>query len=126
MELNRKQDDDHFWQRLVLPEEDRRRLFPAMTWTGSYRWFRSTNVIDLWRYRNSVEKARICAATEKKPRLLGGDTQAVYDARLCYSQHTKRVSFFDQVSKTEAEQAARLRWRTSAPRDLDRRRSVPN
>jgi len=24
MELNRKQDDDHFWQRLVLPEEDRR------------------------------------------------------------------------------------------------------
>ena len=66
MELNRKQGDDHFWQRLVLPEEDRRRLYPAMTWTGSYRWFRSTNVIDLWRYRNSVQKARICAAVLRK------------------------------------------------------------
>ena len=66
MQLNRKQDDDHFWQRLVLPEEDWRRLYPAMTWTGSYRWFRSTNVIDLWRYRNSVEKARICAAVLRK------------------------------------------------------------
>ncbi len=66
MELNRKQDDDHFWQRLVLPEVDRRWLYPAMTWTGSYRWFRSTNVIDLWRYRNSVEKARICAAVLRK------------------------------------------------------------
>jgi hypothetical protein len=66
MELNQKQDDDHFWQRLVLPEEDWRWLYPAMTWTGSYRWFRSTNVIDLWRYRNSVEKARICAAVLRK------------------------------------------------------------
>jgi hypothetical protein len=66
MELNRKQGDDNFWQRLVLPEEDRRWLYPAMTWTGSYRWFRSTNVIDLWRYRNSVEKARICAAVLRK------------------------------------------------------------
>jgi len=26
MALNQKQDDDRFWQRLVLPEEDRRRL----------------------------------------------------------------------------------------------------
>ena len=60
------QDANRFWQRLILPEEDRRRLYPAMTWTGSYRWFRSTNVIDLWRYRNSVEKARICAAVLRK------------------------------------------------------------
>jgi hypothetical protein len=51
---------------LVLPDEDWRWLYPAMTWTGSYRWFRSTNVIDLWRYRNSVEKARICAAVLRK------------------------------------------------------------
>jgi hypothetical protein len=63
MELRKPSDDDDdlFWQKLVLPEEDRRRLYPAMSWTGSYRWFRSVNVIDLWRYRNSAERARICA-----------------------------------------------------------------
>jgi len=66
MELNRKQNDDRFWQRLVLPEEDRRRLYPAMARSGSYRWFRSANVIDLWPYRNSVEKARICAILLRK------------------------------------------------------------
>jgi hypothetical protein len=62
------QDDDRFWQRLMLPEEDRRRLYPGIDWTGSYRWFRSANVVDLWRYRNSIEKARICAVLlRKKP-----------------------------------------------------------
>jgi hypothetical protein len=60
------QDDDRFWQRLMLPEEDRRRLYPGIDWTGSYRWFRSANVVDLWRYRNSVEKARICAILLRK------------------------------------------------------------
>ena len=39
---------DRFWQKLILPEEDRRsRLFPPQ-WNGSYRWFRSANVVDLW------------------------------------------------------------------------------
>jgi hypothetical protein len=50
----------------MLPEEDRRRLYPGMDWTGSYRWFRSANVVDLWRYRNSIEKARICAVLLRK------------------------------------------------------------
>ena len=66
MELNRKWDEDRFWQGLILPEEDRRRLYPWMPWKGSYRWFRSANVVDLWRYRNSVEKARICAVLLRK------------------------------------------------------------
>jgi hypothetical protein len=67
MEPNRKQDDeDRFWQRLILPEEDRRRLHPGMPWTGSYRWFRSPNVVDLWPRRSSAEKARICAVLLRK------------------------------------------------------------
>ena len=40
-------DDDLLLRRLIPCEEDRRRLFPAMTCTGGYRWFRSPNVIDL-------------------------------------------------------------------------------
>jgi len=38
-------ENDAFWQKLTLPEEDRCRLHPTMAWTGSYRWFRSKNVI---------------------------------------------------------------------------------
>jgi hypothetical protein len=38
-------DDDIFWRKLILPEEDRRRLSPDMTGKGGYRWFRSKNVV---------------------------------------------------------------------------------
>jgi len=57
MELNRKWDEDRFWQKLILPEEDRRRLYPWMPWTGSYRWFRSPNVICIehWRRRRKAQ-----------------------------------------------------------------------
>jgi hypothetical protein len=44
-------DDDIFWQKLILPEEDRRRSFPDMTWTGGYRWFRSENVVCIEHFR---------------------------------------------------------------------------
>ena len=47
-----------FWQRLCLPEEERRRI---RAWEGSYRWFRSHNVIKLERYRSRVEMGRIRA-----------------------------------------------------------------
>jgi hypothetical protein len=60
------QEANRFWQRLILPEEDRRRLHPGMSWTGSYRWFRSANVIDLWGYRTSAENARICSVLLRK------------------------------------------------------------
>jgi hypothetical protein len=49
----------------TFPEEDRPQ-FTTAPWQGGYRWFRSANVIDLWRYRNSVEKARICAVLLRK------------------------------------------------------------
>jgi hypothetical protein len=42
-----EEDDDLLLRRLIPCEEDRRRLFPAMKYTGGYRWFRSPNVIDL-------------------------------------------------------------------------------
>jgi hypothetical protein len=45
-------DEAHaFARQIVLPKEDRRRLFPTITWTGGYRWFRSPNVICLEKYR---------------------------------------------------------------------------
>jgi hypothetical protein len=44
--------DNAFLRKLMLPEEDRRKLFPGMTPSVSvYRWFRSENVIDLLHYR---------------------------------------------------------------------------
>jgi hypothetical protein len=56
MEPIRRRNDDAFWQRLVLPEEERRWI---RDWEGSYRWFRSVNVIPLERYRSSADMARI-------------------------------------------------------------------
>ena len=44
---------------LILPEEERRsQLYPPQ-WNGSYRWFRSPNVVDLWNYRSAADKQRI-------------------------------------------------------------------
>ena len=48
-----EEEDELFLRRLILCEEDRRRLFPTTTWAGSYRWFCSPNVIDLEAYRNT-------------------------------------------------------------------------
>ena len=47
-----RESEDDFWQRLILPEEDRRILFPGMaSVVSARRWFRSPNVVDLLRYR---------------------------------------------------------------------------
>jgi hypothetical protein len=43
-------EDEALLQRLVYPEEERH-LHTSLPWTGGYRWFRSTNVICLERYR---------------------------------------------------------------------------
>jgi hypothetical protein len=55
------EEDDLLPQSLTLCEEDRRRLFPENPWAGGYRWFRSTNVVDLQKYRSPTEKERIRA-----------------------------------------------------------------
>ena len=50
--------DETFWRRRILPEEDRRsRPIPPL-WNGSYRSFRSPNIVDLWHYRSPAEKRR--------------------------------------------------------------------
>jgi hypothetical protein len=53
-------DESAFWQKLVLPEEERT-SWTAAKWDGSYRWFRSSNIIPLERYRSPTEWSRICA-----------------------------------------------------------------
>jgi hypothetical protein len=52
--------DDAFWRGLSLSEEDRRE-WTTTKWDGSYRWFRSTNIIALEHYRSRAEWSRICA-----------------------------------------------------------------
>lgn len=44
--LSKVEDEDAFWQRLILPEEDR-----ITPYVGGYRWFRSPNVVDLAKVR---------------------------------------------------------------------------
>ena len=50
------EDEDAFWQKLVLPQEDRMRL--GIPWQGGYRWFRSPNVVCLeqWRQKKAQGK----------------------------------------------------------------------
>jgi hypothetical protein len=48
--------DEAFWQSIVFPEEDRR-LLTTSTLSGAYRWFKSTNVVPIEKYRGL--KARV-------------------------------------------------------------------
>ena len=45
--------DEAFLRQLVLPEEDRLRLHPTVQGTGGFRWFRSSNVIPIERWKRS-------------------------------------------------------------------------
>jgi hypothetical protein len=47
--LERYESEHQFARQLLLPEEDRIAL--GIPWTGGYRWFRSSNVICLEKYR---------------------------------------------------------------------------
>ena len=47
------------YRRLVLPWEEKRRLDPFLVWNGSYRWFKSENIIPLERYQDSETMARV-------------------------------------------------------------------
>jgi hypothetical protein len=44
-------EDEAFMHSLTRCEEDRLRLHPGVPWHGGYRWFRSTNVIPLEKFR---------------------------------------------------------------------------
>lgn len=57
--LSASSSDEQLRRRFSLAEEDRRDSANPPMWNGSNRWFRSPNVIDLWRYRSSADKNRI-------------------------------------------------------------------
>jgi hypothetical protein len=55
------EEDEAVWLRnLVLPEEEVIARHPR-TRGSPHRWFRSHNVIDLWHYRKTDDRARIYA-----------------------------------------------------------------
>jgi hypothetical protein len=59
-QLQRKSEKP-FYQKLVLPWEEKLRLDSFLIWDGNYRWFHSKNVIPLERYRDSAAINRIKA-----------------------------------------------------------------
>ena len=51
MQRTRTKEEEAFWQKLVLPQEDR-----DSPWDGiGYRWFRSPNVVALEHYRRPTK-----------------------------------------------------------------------
>ena len=50
---------DDFNRRRILPEEIRRNRVPPPIFDGSFRWFMSPNIVDLWVYRSPAEKKHI-------------------------------------------------------------------
>jgi hypothetical protein len=52
----RTEDEDVFWRKLVLPQEERMRL--GIPWHGGYRWFRSPNVIPIEQWRRKKRDSR--------------------------------------------------------------------
>jgi hypothetical protein len=48
-------EDEAFFRRLVIPEEDRH-LFTSAPWDGSFRWFRSPNVVCLEQWPRAVKR----------------------------------------------------------------------
>jgi hypothetical protein len=50
-----------FYQKRILPWEEKLRLDSFLVWDGGYRWFQSANVIPLERYRDVTVIRRIKA-----------------------------------------------------------------
>jgi hypothetical protein len=52
--------EETFWQKMVLPEEDRRVGLVSTEWKGvGYRWFKSEKIVCLEHYRAIVTCPRI-------------------------------------------------------------------
>jgi hypothetical protein len=58
MEL-KQSEPETLWQRFSLPEEERD---PWVRQHTMHRWFRSANVVDMWRYRSPEERERVRVA----------------------------------------------------------------
>jgi hypothetical protein len=50
------EDEETFWRKLILPEEEHLRM--GKPWTGGYRWFRSPNVVPIEQWRKQPERRR--------------------------------------------------------------------
>jgi hypothetical protein len=63
-----------FSRQFTLPVEDRPVRLGQSVWNGSPRWFKSPNVIDLWRYRSKAEQQRMIdlAWSRRRNRCDGG------------------------------------------------------
>jgi hypothetical protein len=48
--LARYEDEHEFARQILLPEEERT-IITSIPWQGGYRWFQSTNVVCLEKYR---------------------------------------------------------------------------
>jgi hypothetical protein len=48
---------EEFWQRLILPEEDRAALTDKQ-WIGGYRWYKSRNILCFEHYRRNAPRCR--------------------------------------------------------------------
>jgi hypothetical protein len=66
--------EEVFFRQLTLPVEDRHIRFGQSMWNGSPRWYRSVNVIDLWRHRSRAEQHRMIdlAWSRRRNRCDGG------------------------------------------------------
>jgi hypothetical protein len=58
------EDEDTFWRKLVLPQEERMRL--GIPWHGGYRWFRSENVIPIEQARRKRQRSSQTPPTPEK------------------------------------------------------------
>jgi hypothetical protein len=59
-------DGHDFNRRRILPEEIRRNRVPPPVFDGSFRWFMSPNIVDLWQYRSPIEKQRIISLMRRR------------------------------------------------------------
>ncbi len=50
LERRYTEEDDRYFRELTVPEEDRA-FWTTSRWDGSFRWFRSENVVCLEQYR---------------------------------------------------------------------------
>jgi hypothetical protein len=56
MERRYSERDEAFWQKMILPEEERRTSLADTEWKGvGYRWFRNENVVCLEHYLRVAE-----------------------------------------------------------------------
>ena len=47
--------DEEFYRKLILPEEERSH-YTSAKWDGSFRWFRSPNVVCIEHFRRQPQK----------------------------------------------------------------------